>query len=153
MWEQSQWMCPGTASLDGRLRDLNMGSGTPSNPSRAQQCLRNLGSIDLKSKKSGLERWFRGQEHAVLFRGPKFCSQSPGSSQPPVTPAPGDTMPLASGGTCTPMHIPTYPTYNLKIKIINLILFFFCFFFLFFGGRVSLYSLGCPVTHSRSSWP
>lgn len=48
MWEQRQWACPGRASLDRRLRDLNVGSGALSNPSRAQQHLRNLESIDLK---------------------------------------------------------------------------------------------------------
>jgi hypothetical protein len=95
--------------------------------------------------------WGDGSEGKSAYsscRGPRFSSQHPqGSLHLSVTPIAGNLMSLASSDTC--MHAAhknssrcTYIGTNKNNKII---IHLFCFVF---RDRVSLYSPGCPGTHS-----
>lgn len=68
----------------------------------------------------GLERWLVCSECRLLWlQRPKRCVLTPalGSSQPPTTLAPGDSMLLASMGTCTHLYKPTgRHTHNAQFK-------------------------------------
>jgi hypothetical protein len=66
-----------------------------------------------------LERWLSALQLLLPFQRTRvqFLAPTSGGSQPSVPPASGDPMTLASLGTCTHKHVPTYNYTEFKIKI------------------------------------
>lgn len=77
-------------------------------------------SLTITITSFGLERWIDNKERSSPFQTThiQFPTQVPGSSQPPMTPVPGDPVSLTSSDTCIPSaqtHTQTHTsTHNVK---------------------------------------
>lgn len=68
-------------------------------------------SSKMKAFYRKLENWLSSSEHALLSQGTRVwfpAASSSCTSQPPVTPAPGNPTPLAPAGTCAHLRVATY---------------------------------------------